>query len=1278
MTLIYGRPTPPTFRPIPGGGGVVTNNQTEIHNAVLKEWRAINASAFTRYLIFNADRLGIPHPDSAPQLVFTFKDVCLCGEPTPADRSKKSLVLSDVQWGDEACWFDLHPRKLELLRLVLRECKSRNLHPDSADSLLLSVFPNYAPGHLDAPLAKLEDDLETLCQSSGRPQHLALTVLASFLGGPSKGFASLKHKDAFLGSLAQLESGAYGPSLIKLEVLALWGLLYSQLGRSDMDHFDKRHSKDTRLSSGDLPYGPFANALRNSIHQQVVGQRHTNGVSSNPESPTWVEPWPSTVREFFQNRDPASLDVFVHRGQSWNWHDPMHGLALSMPHIPGMALHWGHSPNGPARWGIYAQIRNGKKRRYLKVLNKLYPPTSEADNKHMTLHMADLIWWCLHAKQGETDSSKGAPHSVDKRMRKVNYILQHIPVGTPQPLAIALTVAALYHQHQGDVLIEILERGLLWSSPDQQAARLKALSTLVRKTATLPVQRVVDDARVCAIAYYELCFGRSEHVTNWDEERANRCSYTLHIQHPSSCPRTYDSWWRSDESALQPQDCLRNDVFYQELYAEVRAICKPLVTKRNTKETLERFVLRRHEWMASGSSAGYSFMTKDKSGADQRVKGQKRAWAESIDIADVKAFMQGTAPSEVAHASEKMENGKARAIYGVEPMHYLINTYATKGFEERLHLIPGLEKGLTGNVLARAEARRAAITSDANVECTMLDYADFNRHHTPQAQEIIFQVLADLGESVGACTDWIAANRWVASAKRRMAVIFPDSRHKEKVFQGMFSGTRSTDLINTILNLAYFRIADNHVRRVYQQAPEELYHVHQGDDVWISNKNKVWARLVFYTLNRMGFIFQGSKQMFGPQRGEYLRVLYSHGKGLGYFARAMANYILRPVQQKMPLSPQSWAQTIGDAMALLYRRGLGLTGCEVLYQNGISYWVRARAHPKDHAPVQIPPPLLHAPQFMGGLGCAPPGQIYSGPPLSGIAEMPRLNSTLSTSNRQFPSKMTDDWIAHVSSLAVYDTSRRAFDADAVKRSVHALNYCDVLEQLDTERGWAEYKKGVAAARDTIQSHPALREGKLLGAVDLSPRNSQAVVTSALAAAPLIQTAARQGLGWLDYAERSIWSSSIADHDIPVFTQVSDTLQAVITKSRFKSESLTAQAYNMTREEAIMFILSEASSLAKVSEQVVALVALAHSCGNHEAITALVEGVGKLLPPMLFVSNEGLWESAERGLIETLVGSLTVRPSTSLSAMLRNSPEFASTWLSTMARGPALTGHPVIY
>lgn len=181
----------------------------------------------------------------------------------------------------------------------------------------------------------------------------------------------------------------------------------------------------------------------------------------------------------------------------------------------------------------------------------------------------------------------------------------------------------------------------------------------------------------------------------------------------------------------------------------------------------------------------------------------------------------------------------------------------------------------------------------------MLDYANFNRQHTPYAQFCVFNSFAKYGARHNYHADWVQANEWVAAAKYNMLFTLPHDHKKHKVKQGLFSGTRSTDLLNTVLNIAYFRLACKYVSAQYGLQPRALYNVHQGDDVWTSNTNKLWSRVLYYTMNSMGFVFQEKKQMFGNGAGEYLRVMYRQGKAYGYTQRCLVNYTLRQVQDDM-------------------------------------------------------------------------------------------------------------------------------------------------------------------------------------------------------------------------------------------------------------------------------------------------------------------------------------------------------------------------------------------
>lgn len=943
-------------------------------------------------------------------------------------------------------------------------------------------------------------------------------------------------------------------------------------------------------------------------------------------------------------------------------------LKRALPKLPGMAIHISTLGGGDSKGGkpilgtstrgrvyLTIRIRTTKSRKYLKVLNKVFPPTSKTDANHQTLKLADWVWSYLH--QEKLPGGNLGSNSPAKLARELNGLLRFIPLGTPQQIVLGMLVAGTGIVEKTMFREMYITSGVLVGMPKQIALTLKAMSILVRKSGLNIYGVKLTPLQTRSLAYYELLGGRSANVTNWEEEINNRTKNTTHIQCPNMNVRDGFVPWESDEKLLDSTKRRRDPLFYEKLMREVYKICEPLVTKRNTKETLEAFVGRRHEWMASGSSAGSKLVH-----ANEKINGMKiskRAWAESISVKDVREVLEKVEPTEVAHASEKYENGKARAIYGVEPMHYVINTYATKGFEERLHLIPGLEKGSTGSKLAAQECKRALITSNIESECTMLDYADFNRHHTPEAQAIIFKAFASLGRRRGAHPDWIAANEWVAKAKRKMAAVFPGHDRPLRIVQGMFSGTRSTDLINTILNLAYYRIAVEYVKDMYNITPIDIYNVHQGDDVWISNKNKLWSRMLYYALNTMGFIFQENKQMFGQGRGEYLRVLYLEGCGGGYFGRALSNYITRPLQQSNPLDPIAWARTIRDGASLLMRRGLTAAAANVLYDNAISFWARARAHTKDRSPVSLPKSVFYFRELEGGLGLPPPGQVMNKRLNVTLPPMPRYKSTMDLNQFNLPAKMTNDWITKVSRDPRFNEhDKRGLNADLIRQTMVVTNYGEDLKDAVSDKGWAKYKKEWARYKTTIpiEANDFAKHSVPVGSLD------HLFEVDAIACAPGNPRQFKRGPAcrWeiqMTNIEAGVACKSRSSSDLMLATQ-----QAIVS-STFKSEGIMAQALGISKLEAVSLILSKIADDETVTVDLIPIINAIRNSQNYDNLSLLLDGPGALIPGIDDWVNPSTWRLVQTQFVEQLLQYLITKPNWTKRQIIELSVGTWASWLT---------------
>lgn len=930
----------------------------------------------------------------------------------------------------------------------------------------------------------------------------------------------------------------------------------------------------------------------------------------------WSEPWPSQAKGWVQGEALPRIVLSWEAARGDNILTDFEDLfydCLSQSAPTGDPIKWASLINNPGVRVLLRmapavegytesctpvpaiRVRGNMTRAQAKVLNQLFPYTSHTDKNHMTIHLADMVYElinysemriCSPLMSEEQHATEVLTPSKSARTNQINRILSRIPLGTNNILAMHILLTSYGSPFSNYAFHAFCNLPLLCGTSYEVLHRLKALSYLSRRGQADANGCPCPDRAVSFLAYTELAFGRSGNTTDWEEEYKNRCLHTIHIQPPAPLLITASTshgsaYWPSNEEVLDPNTRTEAPTFYASLRRCIREICRPLVTRRSTTETMPDFLLRRAEWMASGSSGGGTIMLSDipsyvkrqaKRGnrnVNERVKVAKRAWAETVPMSKLVDEFRHGLPREAAQASEKFENGKSRAIYGVEPIHYIINTYATKGFEEKLHNVPGLEKGVTGLRQSQLEHHRAMLTGDRKQHCSMLDYADFNRHHTPQAQSIIFEELADLGREVGACSDWQYANTWVAKAKYHMTTKMPSYKGMLKVVQGMFSGTKSTDLINTILNLAYFQVANEFIEKHYGITSENLYHVHQGDDVWLSNRNHLWARLLYYTMHQMGFLFQRSKQMFGEGRGEYLRVLYQNGRASGYLHRALANYILRPLQNDYTQNPVAWANTIQEGVATMCRRGLPPSVAKCVWRNSMNYWVKVRAHNLDKCGVRYPLEAIELAAEQGGLGCPRPSSLVLSQAHIKLPSLMAVPKVLTGA----PSYMTEDWIRHVSAHSSKMESLYQIRADALREMSMRTSYSSLPQHILNADDWVGFKKEirawVAQQRDKLRRR--CRRYRCRSSRDL-----------------MRAIGSFNGLPDCDTASRPL-SQNLLQVEGPIATPaveymgLSTTLNKIVASSRFKSVSATATAYGHTKSQALQTILSSAGEDSSASQ-----------------------------------------------------------------------------------------------
>lgn len=260
-----------------------------------------------------------------------------------------------------------------------------------------------------------------------------------------------------------------------------------------------------------------------------------------------------------------------------------------------------------------------------------------------------------------------------------------------------------------------------------------------------------------------------------------------------------------------------------------------------------------------------------------------------------------------------------------------------------------------------------------------------------------------------------------------------------RIIQGMFSGIRGTNFINTLLNVAYFRLARQNVLDMFDLAPVALTNIHMGDDVWISNESRLWAITLYTCMRATGYEFQDHKQMFDVCRGEFLRVVYTHEGARGYLARAMGSLLIRPLQGVDDISPQERATSLNSQIAILYRRGMSAKACRAIWYAVVPHALRLSL--PGGSGVEIPTAVAMKRYTDGGFDIGPPGTmahpgIVTGPPPVPVVIVEQLAEAIDRN-------MSRAWVAVMS-----EQYKDTFDAESVVDMVHASNVADSMRDID--------------------------------------------------------------------------------------------------------------------------------------------------------------------------------------------------------------------------------------
>nr|BBJ77936.1 RNA dependent RNA polymerase [Alternaria alternata victorivirus 1] len=282
-------------------------------------------------------------------------------------------------------------------------------------------------------------------------------------------------------------------------------------------------------------------------------------------------------------------------------------------------------------------------------------------------------------------------------------------------------------------------------------------------------------------------------------------------------------------------------------------------------------------------------------------KMHRRAWLECVEE-DPRVGWDG---HTYVSANPKLECGKTRAIYACDTRSYL-------AFE---HLLATVERNWRGSRVILNPGRGGHIGMAERVarnrrRCgisLMLDYDDFNSHHTTRAMQIVIEETC----SATSYPPDLAAPLIASLGKQD---IYLDGKFVGRSAGTLMSGHRGTTYFNSVLNMAYLMCV---LGEDYILARPSL---HVGDDVYMGATTYTEVGHIVETVMASRLRMNPTKQSVGHVSTEFLRVASDARDSYGYLARAVATTVAGNWYTDRVLNPFEALTTMVTAARTLANR----------------------------------------------------------------------------------------------------------------------------------------------------------------------------------------------------------------------------------------------------------------------------------------------------------------------------------------------------------------------
>jgi hypothetical protein len=728
--------------------------------------------------------------------------------------------------------------------------------------------------------------------------------------------------------------------------------------------------------------------------------------------------------------------------------------------------------------GTYAVVEPFKKRAHIKNLNQLYSYIGVMNQRRSQISVAEAVWMIV--KESNRNGT-GLPLKYTwcgeriTGLRLVNKVLRCFNIGANAAMITGALVACAGLPAQTELWQTLYDMRCYEINCEGLVKLTKMLTMMYRRTRRdVAGDKMTVESMMCA-TYTTLLAGRAVTPVDYEAELAQRATEIPH----------YIPVYGKHFGDVADQDVER---FYELAHAQMMTLWNCLMRDAMGTKTIHEAAEKRIDWSTHGSSDASKLLID----GEKVVRMTKNLAVEQLQKEDIRRTLDRK-PIEVSKCSEKGELGGLRLILAPQDNHYFICTYATEGIENNLWRAEGFEKGLTGLDVLNMESTKVALLAGARTYVSsMTDYVDFNAQHDARTESLLYETQAETAQMLDKQPEYVKAVRWHAESHKNRWIVTPDGvRHTAP--QGLHSGTRATDIGNSLCNQLYIRTyaADllrqmpwlaEHVRKQFPVVTDDTHmvrRVHQGDDAAVFG-NQLLVFLLHQHMVNAGLKFNDFKQLCGPY-GEYLRKFYFADGVAGFPVRSLGALLVKKFESSELHDPAEDITSLTTTISLMVRRGFDVHFGQVMWYHLVDKFRKVRASHWDKQPVNIPMSTVTKSKRLGGLGCAAPGlSTDDGRPTHGRPPTFELRGRLP--KLESKGYATKDWLDSVSrKLGGIPWNRMAVESDCHNQLTRSamgpkhlekqltLHKQEMAKWVDSERYFNTKRK-----RSAVTAHKACK------------------------------------------------------------------------------------------------------------------------------------------------------------------------------------------------------------